>query len=141
MPYEPAHARKAQWAAVITPRLIRALHENDLETATDAVTELTRLYPKVRFYVRKDQGLIVYVREGEFKKLPTSIVHAASYIEENRGCGGHVHKNRDGETGPTGELDTEGALRRGSKTFTPAKIIPVVRKTWHERLGEEDDEL
>jgi hypothetical protein len=144
MPYEPAHARKAQWAAVIVPRLVRALHENDLETATDVIRELTHMFPKVRFYARRDRGLIVYVRDGEFRFLPASIVQGASYIEESQGCGGYVHKNRDGESGILDpESDTEGALRRGSRTYVPVKIVPVQppRKTWHERLGDDEDEL
>src|SRR5574338_511229 len=100
MAYETAATRRAKYATALVPRLVDFYLKGDLEQTAMTFAELVRLYPKPRFFLSKERGgLCVYVDEGGYKDLPKALLHAAVYIEEERGEAAFVHKNREGPHG------------------------------------------
>lgn len=131
MPRETAAENRGKAAAHLCPSLLKALHERDIDKIADKIVRLNGILDRIgSAFVRKDYGLVVYVREGQYARLPLAIRYAASYIEEDLGWEAYVHKNRDGRRGRI----KEGTwCKLANQEWLPT-TTPPHRPTWHEHL-------
>lgn len=136
MPRESAPESRNKFCTWLCHKLITDIHKDDFVAVGDSLVTLNRsLHLIARVYARRRSGLIVFVRQGQYRKVPMALLYTASYVEESRDCGGYVHKHRDGTHGPT-DLDTENLLRR--MEWEPLMGAPQGGSTWHARVLRDD---